>query len=48
MRKEVDSKVPILKDLGGYMPGADHVIPVEMTLDKFKEYADYIKPMLAY
>jgi uroporphyrinogen decarboxylase len=48
MKKEVDSKVPVLKEMGGYIPGADHVIPVEMTLERFKEYAEYIKPMLAY
>jgi methanogenic corrinoid protein MtbC1 len=48
MKKEVDSKVPVLKEMGGYMPGADHVIPVEMTLEKFREYAEYIKPLLPY
>jgi hypothetical protein len=48
MKREVDSKVPVLKEMGGYIPGADHVIPVEMTLEKFKEYAEYIKPLLSY
>ena len=46
MKKEVDSKVPALKELGGYVPGADHLIPVEMTLNKFREYAEYIKKFL--
>jgi len=47
MRKEVDRKVPILKELGGYIPGADHVIHVEFTFEKFKEYADYVKRHLS-
>jgi hypothetical protein len=48
MMKEVGSKVPILKEMGGYIPGADHLIPVEMTLEKFKEYAEYIKELLPF
>jgi len=48
MRKEVDSKVPILKEMGGYIPGSDHLIHVEFTLDKFIEYANYIKTKLTY
>jgi uroporphyrinogen decarboxylase len=48
MRNEVDSKVPVLKEIGGYLPGADHLIPVEFTLERFKEYADYIKRYLLY
>ena len=46
MKREVESKVPLLKEMGGYIPGADHLIPVEMTLAKFREYADYIKKFL--
>ncbi|MEM2939704.1 MAG: hypothetical protein QXU95_05480, partial [Candidatus Bathyarchaeia archaeon] len=48
MHKEVDSKVPILKELGGYIPGLDHTVPVEITFDKFKEYGEYIKRHLYY
>jgi len=48
MKKEVDSKVPTLKEMGGYIPGADHVIPVEMTLERFKEYAEHISKLLPY
>jgi uroporphyrinogen decarboxylase len=46
MRKEVDSKVPFLKELGGYVPGLDHVTPTYLTLDKFKEYAEYLRKYL--
>ena len=48
MRREVDSKVPVLKQMGGYVPGVDHLVHVEFTFSKFKEYADYLKSQLAY
>ena len=48
MKKEVDSKVPILKDLGGYIPSADHVIQPEFSLDCFREYMEYMKSILPY
>jgi len=48
MRKEVDSKVPALKQIGGYIPSADHLIHVEFGLEKFKEYKDYINKLLPY
>ena len=48
MKKEIDSKVPILKELGGYIPGIDHLIPAEFTYQKFKEYSDYLKKYLSY
>lgn len=46
MRREVDSKVPELKEMGGYVPGADHLIHVEFSLEAFKEYANYLKQLL--
>src|SRR5208337_1591097 len=46
MKKEVDSKLPALRDLGGYAPGADHLIPVEMSLARFREYAEYVQKLL--
>jgi len=48
MRREVDSKVPKLKEIGGYVPGVDHLVHVEFTFRNFKEYADYVKSQLAY
>jgi len=47
MRREVDSKLPKLKEMGGYIPSADHIVHVEFTLGKPKEYADYIKANLS-
>jgi len=48
MRREVDSKVPVMKELGGYIPGVDHLVHVEFTYRRFKEYADYLKKHLPY
>jgi hypothetical protein len=46
MRKEIDSKVPLLKEEGGYIPGMDHLVPADCSLDRFKEYAEYLKKYL--
>jgi len=46
MKKEVDSKLLPLKEMGGYVPGADHLIPTEFTLVKFNEYTEYVKKHL--
>jgi len=48
MSREVDSKVPQLKQAGGYIPGIDHIVPPECTLEKFREYAEYMKKQLPY
>lgn len=46
MRKEVDSKLPLMREAGGYVAGLDHLVHVEFTLEKFKEYSDYLKQRL--
>jgi len=46
MRREIDSKLPLMKETGGYVAGLDHLVHVEFTLEKFKEYADYLKERL--
>ena len=48
MKHEVDSKVPELREMGGYVPSVDHLVHVDFTYNKFKEYADYLKSRLAY
>jgi uroporphyrinogen decarboxylase len=47
MRKEVDSKLAFMKETGGYIAGLDHLVHVEFTLQRFREYADYLKQRLA-
>ena len=46
MRSEIDSKLPLMKQTGGYIAGLDHLVHVEFTLDKFKEYANYLRQKL--
>jgi uroporphyrinogen decarboxylase len=47
MRKEIDSKLPLMKETGGYIAGLDHVVPADFTLERFREYVDYLKSKLA-
>jgi uroporphyrinogen decarboxylase len=46
MAREIDSKVSTLKEMDGYIPGLDHLVPVEFTFEKFKEYCEYLKKHL--
>jgi len=47
MRNEIDSKLPLMKESGGYLAGLDHDVPVTFTIERFREYADYLKRQLA-
>ena len=40
---EVRSKVPHLKEKGGYIPALDHIIPPDVPLDGFKHYVETIR-----
>lgn len=48
MKREIDSKVHVLKELGGYIPGLDHLVPVELTFERFLEYRNYLQKHLKY
>lgn len=48
MRREIDSKVLILKETSGYIAGADHLIGIEFSYDRFREYEEYLKKQLPY
>jgi Uroporphyrinogen decarboxylase (URO-D) len=45
MKREVDKKLEVAEQ-GGYAPGLDHLVPADMTYEKFVEYADYMKKKL--
>ncbi|MGD0422078.1 MAG: uroporphyrinogen decarboxylase family protein [Candidatus Bathyarchaeia archaeon] len=47
MRNEIDAKLPLMKETGGYFAGLDHDVPVSFTLERFHEYAAYLKNQLA-
>ncbi len=46
MRKEADAKLTVMKETGGYIPGMDHVVPLDVSYDRFVEYANYIRKQL--
>ena len=46
IRNEVNSKVPALKESGGYVPGLDHLVPPNIPLKNFKYYAEYLSQYL--
>jgi uroporphyrinogen decarboxylase len=46
IEREVQSKLPYLKEAGGYIPTIDHVIPPDVPLENFRYYADCIKKLL--
>jgi uroporphyrinogen decarboxylase len=46
MHSEIDSKLALMKETGGYVAGLDHLVHVELTLQRFREYADYLNKRL--
>jgi len=46
LRNEIDSKLPVMKQSSGYIAGLDHTVPLDIGLERFKEYADYLKKNL--
>ena len=48
MKEEIDSKLPVMKESGGYIPTMDHGVPAEFTLKNFRDYVEYIKKQLPY
>jgi len=45
-REVVDAAIR-RRDPCGHLAGLDHLVPIEFTFQRFKEYADYIKTQLA-
>jgi uroporphyrinogen decarboxylase len=48
IKREIDKKVPYLREDGGYVAGIDHVVPSDVSLENFTFYANYIKNALNY
>jgi hypothetical protein len=46
MHREIDSKLPLMKETGGYIAGLDHLVHVEFTLERFREYVNYLRKKL--
>jgi hypothetical protein len=44
LQEELEYKLPFMKSFaGGYIPGCDHWVPADVTLDKFREYVQMKK-----
>jgi uroporphyrinogen-III decarboxylase len=48
IKREVDRKLPFLKEDGGYAVGLDHQFPSDVSLDNFTFYGNYVKNMARY
>lgn len=48
IKREVDRKVPYLKEDGGYMVGLDHDVPPDVPLENFTFYANCVKEVTKY
>ena len=48
IKREVDKKVPYLKEDYGYIVGLDHQIPTDVSLEDFTFYSNYVKNATKY
>lgn len=46
IREEIESKVPYLKEEGGYIASLDHLVPPDIPLEGFKYYVSVLKEYL--
>jgi uroporphyrinogen decarboxylase len=46
IRKEVESKVPLLAEKGGYIPSLDHTVPPDVPYENYLYYLDVLKKCL--
>ena len=46
LQDELEYKLPFMKSFGGgYLPGLDHVIPSDISLEKYGEYVERAKKL---
>jgi len=46
IEKEVETKIPYLKEQGGYIPSSDHLVPPDVAYQDYLYYLDFIKKFL--
>ncbi len=46
IKKEVESKIPYLKETGGYIPSVDHLVPVDVPFENYRYYIQLLKELL--
>jgi len=48
IRREIESKVPVLIEDGGYIPAIDHFVPSDVPFKNFKYYIELLKEYIGY
>ena len=46
IKREVESKVPYLRETGGYIPSVDHLVPVDVSFENYKYYVNLLREHL--
>jgi len=46
IKKEVEYKVPFMKEAGGCIPCIDHMVPPDISFENYRFYCDYIRKFL--
>ncbi len=46
IKKEIEYKVPFMKETGGCIPCLDHQVPSDVSLENYQFYCDYIRKFL--
>ena len=46
IEKEVETKIPYLKEQGGYIPSLDHLVPPDVAYQDYRYYLNFIKKFL--
>lgn len=46
IKKEVESKVPLLAESGGYIPSLDHTVPPDVPYESYRYYLEVLKECL--
>ena len=46
IEREIQSKLPYLREAGGFIPTVDHAVPPDVPLENFRYYSEYIRKFL--
>jgi uroporphyrinogen decarboxylase len=48
IRREVESKVPVAAEGGGYIAGSDHSVPPDVSLSNYMYFVELVKRVGTY
>jgi uroporphyrinogen decarboxylase len=46
IEKEIERKIPYLKEQGGYIPSTDHLVPPDVSYQNYQYYLQFIRKFL--